>query len=123
MLGVHGALEALLSMCGEQVLKDIHHGWPGQCVGLAVVQARTLETCRISCTNDPRRSKRFAGAMCGRCSVWQFNPGQVEGGCWQGQGQHCETRNGFATVQFSGGRGGCMARVACVAGRGFSMAA
>lgn len=61
-----------------QVLKDIQDGWPGQpkpweartiqwlncgssqhrmrlrCVGLAVVQAPTVEKCRISCTNQPR---------------------------------------------------------------------
>ncbi|CAL1130554.1 unnamed protein product, partial [Cladocopium goreaui] len=82
-----------IAMCWQsQVLKDIQDGWPGQCVGLAVVQAPTVEKCRISCTNQPR------------CPVWQFNPGQIEGGCWQGQGYHCNKRNGFSTVQFSGGQ-------------------
>ena len=83
--------------------------WLVRCVGLAVVQATRLETCHISCTNDPRLCLRLPGRLC-RCSVWQFNPGQVEGGCWQGQGHHCETRNGFETVPFSGGRGGLMRR-------------
>jgi len=82
-----------IAMCWQsKVLKDIHDGWPGQCVGLAVVQAPTVEKCRISCVNQPR------------CPVWQFNPGQIQGGCWQGQGYHCNKRNGFSTVQFSGGQ-------------------
>eukprot|EP00439_Symbiodinium_sp_Y106_P029202 s5189_g3.t1 len=80
-------------MCWQsKVLRDMEHGWPGQCVGLLLVQATTLTTCRNSCLNDPR------------CSVWQFNPGQMNGGCWQGQGHHCESRNGYNTVQFSGGQ-------------------
>lgn len=80
-------------MCWEsRVLKDIHDGWPGQCVGLMLVQAPTMEKCRVSCLNQPR------------CPVWQFNPGQIKGGCWQGQGHHCETRNGYDAVQFSGGQ-------------------
>ncbi|CAE7672445.1 ILV2 [Symbiodinium sp. CCMP2456] len=82
-----------LSMCWQsKVLRDVEHGWPGQCVGLLFVQATTLTTCRNSCLNDPR------------CSVWQFNPGQMNGGCWQGQGHHCESRNGYNPVQFSGGQ-------------------
>ena len=70
-----------------------------------------------------------------RCPVWQFNPGQIQGGCWQGQvwpfsaeilklntnfpwveGYHCNKRNGFSTVQFSGGSGS--QSWSCIPGRG-----
>lgn len=82
-----------LAMCWQtEVLSDISNGWSGQCVGLALKQAPSVVKCRNSCHNDPS------------CPVWQFNPGQTQGGCWQGQGYECESRHGFDKVAFSGGQ-------------------
>lgn len=61
-------------------LQDVAKGWPGQCMGLRHTPLNAHGTCRISCLNNPF------------CSVWQFSK---EGGCYQGQGVYCDTRNGL----------------------------
>jgi len=79
--------QSTLAPCWKTtVIEDAALGWSGQCVGLQRSSGTSLEICQNTCFLDPL------------CAVWQFS----SFGCWQGQGEQCDSRGGTGLIPVSG---------------------
>lgn len=72
-----------------KVLQDTIDGWPGLCLGLAQVELENIDMCEQTCRTNQL------------CAGWQFigATASSEGQCWQGVGDHCNTRKGWHDIQ------------------------
>lgn len=67
-----------------EVLQDTQSGWPGLCMDLHHVALQSVETCEANCRRNVL------------CAVWQEVPrvgAPAGGGCWQGVGTRCFSRD------------------------------